>query len=123
MSVFETTIRFVGGLLTCYALTGDPMFKEKAVHIADKMLPAFNTPSGIPYALVNTATGASRNYAWASGSSSILSEAGTLHLEFMYLSNITNNPVSETLFDESSLIHIIPFFSFDATSKLFLEKY
>ena len=30
LSVFETNIRFVGGLLTCYAFTGDPMFKEKA---------------------------------------------------------------------------------------------
>ncbi|CAG0915466.1 unnamed protein product [Notodromas monacha] len=93
ISVFETNIRFVGGLLSCYALTGDEMFKEKAVHIADKLLPAFNSPSGIPYALVNTATGASRNYAWASGSSSILSEVGTLHLEFAYLSNITGNVV------------------------------
>lgn len=36
---------------------------------------------------------ASKNYNWASGSSSILSEFGTLHLEFAYLSDITGNPV------------------------------
>lgn len=35
----------------------------------------------------------SKNYNWASGSSSILSEFGTLHLEFSYLSDITGNPV------------------------------
>jgi len=93
VSVFETNIRYVGGLLTCYALTGDKMFKEKAEHIATKLLPAFNTPTGIPYALVNIKTGASRNYQWASGSSSILAEFGTMHLEFSYLSDVTGNPV------------------------------
>ncbi|XP_039962372.1 mannosyl-oligosaccharide alpha-1,2-mannosidase IA isoform X1 [Bactrocera tryoni] len=93
LSVFETNIRFVGGLLTLYAFTGDNLYKEKAQHIADKLLPAFQTPTGIPYALVNTRTGASRNYGWASGGSSILSEAGTLHCEFVYLSDITGNPL------------------------------
>ncbi|XP_059610000.1 mannosyl-oligosaccharide alpha-1,2-mannosidase IA [Phlebotomus argentipes] len=93
ISVFETNIRFVGGLLTCYALTGDPLFRDKAVHVADKLLPAFQTPTGIPLALVNLKTGVSKNYGWASGGSSILSEFGTLHLEFAYLSDITGNPI------------------------------
>ncbi|EDV95152.1 mannosyl-oligosaccharide alpha-1,2-mannosidase IA isoform X3 [Drosophila grimshawi] len=93
LSVFETNIRFVGGMLTLYAFTGDPMYKEKAQNIADKLLPAFQTPTGIPYALVNTKTGNAKNYGWASGSSSILSEFGTLHLEFAYLSDITGNPL------------------------------
>lgn len=35
----------------------------------------------------------SKNYGWASRGSSILSEFGTLHLEFAYLSDITGNPV------------------------------
>lgn len=111
--MFETNIRFVGGLLTCYALTGDPLFKDKAQYVADKLLPAFLTPTGIPLALVNLKTGVSKikylnsyhmvlsvcfciqmgkNYNWASGGSSILSEFGTLHLEFAYLSDITGNP-------------------------------
>ena len=34
-----------------------------------------------------------KNYGWASGSSSILSEFGTLHLEFAYLSDVTGNPI------------------------------
>ena len=34
-----------------------------------------------------------KNYAWASGGSSILSEFGTLHLEFTYLSDISGDPV------------------------------
>ncbi|KAL7032143.1 hypothetical protein ACKWTF_007233 [Chironomus riparius] len=93
ISVFETNIRFVGGLLAAYALTGDPIFKEKAQYVADKLLPAFQTPTGIPYALINFRSGSSKNYGWASGGSSILSEFGTLHLEFAYLSDITGNSV------------------------------
>lgn len=69
------------------------MFKERAQHVADKLLPAFQTPTGIPNALVNVRTGYSKNYGWASGGSSILSELGTLHLEFVYLSDVTGNPV------------------------------
>ncbi|XP_061387055.1 mannosyl-oligosaccharide alpha-1,2-mannosidase IA [Musca vetustissima] len=93
LSVFETNIRFIGGLLTMYAFTGDNLYKDKAQHVADKLLPAFQTPTGIPYGLVNPKTGMSKNYGWASGASSILSEFGTLHLEFSYLSDITGNPL------------------------------
>lgn len=92
ISVFETNIRYVGGLLTAYALSGDELFKEKAAHVANKLLPAFNTPTGIPYALVNMRTGTAKNFGWASGGSSILSEFGTLHMEFAYLSDITGSP-------------------------------
>lgn len=56
LSVFETTIRFVGGLLACYALTGDTVFKDKAVEVADALLPAFETPTGLPHALINPST-------------------------------------------------------------------
>uniref|UniRef100_A0A1Q3G2C4 alpha-1,2-Mannosidase n=1 Tax=Culex tarsalis TaxID=7177 RepID=A0A1Q3G2C4_CULTA len=93
LSVFETNIRFIGGFLTCYAFTGDRLFLEKAKYVADKLLPAFQTPTGIPYALVNVNTGISKNYGWASGGSSILSEFGTLHLEFSYLSDVTGDSV------------------------------
>ncbi|ETN68835.1 glycosyl hydrolase family 47 [Necator americanus] len=57
LSVFETNIRFVGGLLSIYALTNDKMYVEKAEAIAKLLLPAFDTPTGIPYALVNPTTG------------------------------------------------------------------
>lgn len=93
LSVFETNIRFVGGLLTCFALTGDAMFRDKAAQVAERLLPAFQTQTGVPNSLVNFKTGASKNYGWASGGCSILSEFGTLHLEFSYLSDVTGNPV------------------------------
>ncbi|XP_054153998.1 mannosyl-oligosaccharide 1,2-alpha-mannosidase IA-like [Oppia nitens] len=90
MSVFETVIRFVGGLLSCYAFTKDPVFLEKAIHITDHMLPAFETKTGLSLSLINPKTGKSQNYGWASGAS-ILSEVGSTHLEFMYLSSITGD--------------------------------
>ncbi|BFZ09518.1 hypothetical protein BsWGS_12557 [Bradybaena similaris] len=93
LSVFETNIRFVGGLLSAYALTGDQVFKMKAKDIADRLLPAFNTQTGLPLAIINPKTGSSHNYGWASGGSSILSEVGSLHLEFDYLSTITGDSV------------------------------
>ncbi|KJH42565.1 glycosyl hydrolase family 47 [Dictyocaulus viviparus] len=93
LSVFETNIRFIGGLLSIYALTNDKMYLEKAETIGKLLLPAFNTPTGIPYALVNVISGSAKNYGWASGGCSILSEFGSLQLEFDYLSVLTGNHV------------------------------
>ena len=93
VSLFETTIRYIGGLLACYAFTNDRLFLDKAEHIANKLLPAFNSPKNIPFSLINPTNKFSKNYIWASASSSILSEIGTLHLEFVYLSDMTANPV------------------------------
>lgn len=42
-----------------YALTGDELFKKKAQEVADKLLPAFETETGIPMSLVNIQTGVS----------------------------------------------------------------
>ncbi|VDK71854.1 unnamed protein product [Cylicostephanus goldi] len=93
ISVFETNIRFIGGLLSIYALTNDKAYIEKAEAIGKLLLPAFETPTGIPYALVNPKTGSAKNYGWANGGCSILSEFGSLQLEFDYLTNVTGNKV------------------------------
>ena len=36
-------------------------------------------------------SGVAKNFGWASGGSSILSEFGTLHMEFAYMSDITGD--------------------------------
>jgi len=92
LSVFEVNIRFIGGLLSAYALSNDVTMLNKAREIADLLIPAFDTPTGIPYALFNPTTKKTRNYSWASGSKSILSEFGTLHLEFAMLTRYTGDP-------------------------------
>uniref|UniRef100_A0A8C9SU29 alpha-1,2-Mannosidase n=1 Tax=Scleropages formosus TaxID=113540 RepID=A0A8C9SU29_SCLFO len=92
VSVFEVNIRFIGGLLAAYYLSGQEVFKAKAVQLAEKLLPAFNTPTGIPWAMVNLKSGVGRNWGWASAGSSILAEFGTLHMEFVHLTYLTGNP-------------------------------
>lgn len=57
--------RVLGGLLSAYDLSGDKVFLEKAREIADKLLPAWNTPSGIPYNRINLALGNVNNPPWA----------------------------------------------------------
>ncbi|XGW04411.1 hypothetical protein V3C99_015526 [Haemonchus contortus] len=93
LSVFETTIRFLGGLLSLYALTGEDFYVEKARSVGEALLPAFNTPSGIPKSNIHMNTKHASNYGWADGGSSILSELGTLHLEFTYLSHVAKAPL------------------------------
>ncbi len=91
VSVFEICIRFVGGLLSAYAMTGDEVLKDKAFDIAKRLLPAYNTPTGIPLAVVNLQSGTAHNWGWASGGASILSELGSMQLEFNYLSLVTGD--------------------------------
>jgi hypothetical protein len=51
--MFEVTIRYLGGLLSLYDLTKDPMYKEKAKLLGDKLLAAFDTFSGVPHMDIN----------------------------------------------------------------------
>eukprot|EP00026_Physarum_polycephalum_P003609 Phypoly_transcript_03622.p1 GENE.Phypoly_transcript_03622~~Phypoly_transcript_03622.p1 ORF type:complete len:584 (+),score=103.39 Phypoly_transcript_03622:66-1817(+) len=91
-SVFEYTIRYIGGLLGAYEITRERLLLEKAKELADRLMPAFNTPSGIPYSIVNLKTGVGHNPNW-NGKSSILSEVGSIQLEFKYLSHYLGDPV------------------------------
>lgn len=61
--------RVVGGLLSAYDLSGDKVFLEKAKDIADRLLPAWNTPTGIPYNIINLAHGNPHNPGWTGVSS------------------------------------------------------
>lgn len=91
-SAFEINIRFIGGLLSLYALSEEKIFLTKAEEIAEMLLPIFDSPTGIPYSLYNPKTKQKQNYPWAAGSCSILAEYGSLSLEFTYLSDLTGNP-------------------------------
>eukprot|EP00117_Sycon_ciliatum_P044095 scpid39647/ scgid31854/ Mannosyl-oligosaccharide 1,2-alpha-mannosidase IB; Mannosidase alpha class 1A member 2; Processing alpha-1,2-mannosidase IB len=89
VSTFEMTIRFVGGLLSTYALTKDEALKNKALEIAEKLLPAYNSPTGIAYSLVHLRRGEGKNWNWSPGKASILAEVGTMQLEMAYLTELT----------------------------------
>ncbi|KAK7265209.1 hypothetical protein RJT34_32825 [Clitoria ternatea] len=90
VSVFETTIRVLGGLLSAYDLSGENVFLEKAKDLADKLLPAWNTPSGIPHNRINLAYGNTNNPSWTRGNS-ILADSGSEQLEFIALSQRTKD--------------------------------
>jgi mannosidase alpha-like ER degradation enhancer 2 len=84
---FEITIRMLGGLLSSYQLTGDKRLLAMADDLGKRLLPAFNSPTGMPYMYVNLKTGATR------GAVSNPAEIGTLLIEFGTLSKLTKNPI------------------------------
>jgi mannosyl-oligosaccharide alpha-1,2-mannosidase len=105
VNTFETTIRMLGGLLSAHYLStefpdmaplaeddpgtkGEDLYLEKAKDLADRLLAAFDTNSGVPYASVNVGklTGIPSH---ADGGASSTAEATTLQLEFKYLAKLT----------------------------------
>jgi mannosidase alpha-like ER degradation enhancer 2 len=84
---FEITIRILGGLITNYQLTGDKRYLNLAEDLGRRLLPVFDSPTGMPYRYVNLKTGKVRDAV------SNPAETGTLLLEFGTLSKLTGNPV------------------------------
>ncbi|CAE7261298.1 MNS1 [Symbiodinium natans] len=89
VSFFEITIRALGGLLSAHALSGRPIFLQKARELGDKLLHAFNSQTGFPFTQLTLRTGEGKK-GWYSGV--VLAEAGTVQLEFRYLSQQLNDP-------------------------------
>jgi mannosidase alpha-like ER degradation enhancer 2 len=87
VQVFEINIRLLGGLLSAYQLDGDKRFLNLAVDLANRLMPAFNSPTGMPYRYVNLKTGVT------SDSISNPAEIGTLILEWGTLSKFTGNNI------------------------------
>lgn len=83
--VFETIIRLVGGLLSGYHATGDAVLLTRARDLADRLMPAFNSPTGAPYRYVNLRTGA------VSGNQVPLAEIGSNITEFGWISQLTGD--------------------------------
>src|SRR5438128_6985498 len=84
---FEVTIRLLGGLLSSYQLTGDKRLLSLAEDLGNRLLPVFNSPTGLPYVYVDLRTGAVRDPVTNPA------ETGTLLLEFGTLSKLTGKSV------------------------------
>ncbi|KAG6828534.1 hypothetical protein H0H93_014853, partial [Arthromyces matolae] len=84
---FETVIRYLGGLLSAYAFSKDPIFLTRADDLGTILLPAFNTPSGFPGFAVNRYSG-EVGTGWT-GSSVLFAEVASCQLEFKYLAKLT----------------------------------
>lgn len=84
---FEITIRLLGGLLSAYQIDGDRRFLALADDLGQRLLPVFETPTGLPYRYVNLRTGTIRD------SLSNPAEIGTALLEFGTLSKFTGKEI------------------------------
>uniref|UniRef100_A0A4W5PEX2 alpha-1,2-Mannosidase n=1 Tax=Hucho hucho TaxID=62062 RepID=A0A4W5PEX2_9TELE len=107
VNLFESTIRILGGLLSTYHLTGDEMFLEKAKDIGLRLMPAFKTPSKIPFSDVNIGKGTAHPPRWTSDST--LAEVTSVQLEFRELSRLTQDPQYQEVVNEvMRLVHKLP---------------
>eukprot|EP00754_Rhynchopus_humris_P048742 Rhum_TRINITY_DN7972_c0_g1::Rhum_TRINITY_DN7972_c0_g1_i1::g.25484::m.25484/K01230/MAN1; mannosyl-oligosaccharide alpha-1,2-mannosidase len=91
VSVFETTIRLTGGLLSAYALSNRTVLLEKAIEVADVLAPVYTKESlaannGMPYHGYNPSRGEGLR-----GYGTFLAEAGSVQLENRYLSHASGN--------------------------------
>ncbi|KAJ7154616.1 glycoside hydrolase family 47 protein [Mycena filopes] len=87
---FEVVIRYLGGLLSAYALSEDPRLLRLADNLGGRLLPAFDTPSGFPLWGVNTETGELK-HGGPGGRQVCLAEAFSNQMEFKYLAHLTGN--------------------------------
>ncbi|KAI9640006.1 hypothetical protein NHQ30_011565 [Ciborinia camelliae] len=93
INVFETTIRYMGGFLAAYDISGGkyPVLLLKAVEVAELLMSCFDTPNRMPILRWNWKK-------YVAGEDQIapkralVSEPGSLSLEFTRLSQLTKNP-------------------------------
>lgn len=105
VNTFETTIRMLGGLLSAHYLSttfpdmapvadsahgtpGEDLYLEKAADLADRILGAFDSDSGVPYASINLKDikGVPSH---VDGGASSTAEAASLQLELKYIAMLT----------------------------------
>ncbi|GAA5995223.1 glycoside hydrolase family 47 protein [Rhodotorula paludigena] len=86
---FETTIRYLGGLISAYDLSSDPLMLQRATELGDWLLPAFATEHGLP--LARYMIGLNPN--GQKPGRSVLAEVGSMTLEMTRLSQLTGNEV------------------------------
>nr|CAI5864327.1 unnamed protein product [Callosobruchus analis] len=100
VNLFEVTIRVLGGLLSIYHFSKDEMFLTKAIDLGDRLLPCFESDSGIPFSDINLFTRKAHAPKWSPDSST--SEVTTIQLEFRDLSSASGDPKYENAADKVS---------------------
>lgn len=85
VKTFEVNIRILGGLLAMYEWSGNVQILNIARDFGERLLPAFDSPTGIPYYWVNLKTGE------AKGEDVNIAEGGSCLLEMGLLSRYTGD--------------------------------
>lgn len=135
VNTFETTIRMLGGLLSAHYLSStfpamapvpndlgsarEDLYLEKATDLADRLLGAYESDSGIPFASVNLKTRKGIPSHGDAGASST-AEAATLQLEMKYLAKLTGEKqywdsaekIMEVIDDNGAKDGLLPIFIF-----------
>lgn len=116
VSLFETTIRYLGGMISGYDFLSGPLadlaenqanvnaLLTQSVQLANNLSFAFNTPSGVPW---NNLDFIDRKYY---GQSNGLATVGTLILEWVRLADLSGNTTYASLVEkaESYLLNPSP---------------
>lgn len=90
INLFEVTIRYLGGLLAAYELSGEPALLAKAQELGDALYATFDTPNRLPSHWLYYET--ARRGEQQADSSMSGAAGGSLCLEFTRLSQITGDP-------------------------------
>ncbi|KAB1202467.1 putative alpha-mannosidase I MNS5 [Morella rubra] len=104
INLFECNIRVLGGLVSAHVLATDSTnrlvngaYKNQLLILAEdlgrRFLPAFDTPTGLPYAWINLKYGVVVNETTETSTSG----CGSLILEMGALSRLTGNPIYESV--------------------------
>lgn len=90
--LFETVIRYLGGLLSAYDLTqkSEPILLQKAIELADNLMGAFDTPNRMPL-LQYKWEDSERKFKERAGAQASVAEVGSLSLEFTRLAQLSGN--------------------------------
>ncbi|KAI0794361.1 glycoside hydrolase family 47 protein [Fomes fomentarius] len=96
-SVFESTIRYLGAMLSAYELSGKkyPALIQQSETLANKLSAAWSRGNAVPYGQVNV------NTSTPTIGTSNIAEAGTLTLEWSKLSEYTGNDTYRALTEGS----------------------
>ncbi len=93
VQIFEVNIRILGGLLAIYDDTKNPAILAKAIDFGDRLLPAFDSPTGMPYHSINLKTGKTAgNHGEGRGDVVNVAQAASYLMEFGILSYYSQDP-------------------------------
>ncbi|KAE8447115.1 hypothetical protein EG329_011099 [Mollisiaceae sp. DMI_Dod_QoI] len=93
INVFETTIRYMGGFLAAYDISEGkyPLLLAKAVEVGELLMSCFDTPNRMPITRWDWQK-YSKGTAQTAPQRMLVSEIGSLSLEFTRLSQLTGDP-------------------------------